>query len=143
MVLVPAPLLFLLFMGMQDRFFARWLLPVYPILCLLAAFGAVSAFERIPRVRPAWAATAAAIVLGAQGLVLSVHNDLVLSRADTRQLVREWLVENLPEGGRVVVEPIAPDQWATDPGDPSKLTAGGTRSSTRTAPYAASRQRSG
>ena len=38
-VLVPAPLVFLAFMGTQDRFFARWLLPVYPLLCLLAAWG--------------------------------------------------------------------------------------------------------
>ncbi len=127
LVLLPAPLLFLLFMGMQDRFFARWLLPVYPILCLLAAYGAVQALERIPRVRPTWAAVAAAVLLGAQGLVLSVHNDLVLSRDDTRQLVREWLVENLPPGGRLVMEPIAPDQWATDPGRPTDATAGGTR----------------
>ena len=126
-VLIPAPLLFLLFMGMQDRFFARWLLPVYPILCLLAAFGAVSALERVPRLRPAWAAAAAALLLGAQGLVLSVHNDTVLAREDTRQLVREWLVANLPPGGRLVMEPIAPDQWATDPGRPMDVTPSGTR----------------
>ena len=127
LVLVPAPLLFLLFMGTQDRFFARWLLPVYPILCLLAAFAAVAALERVPRLRPAWAAAAAALLLGAQGLVLSIHNDLVLAREDTRQLLREWLVENLPAGGRVVMEPIAPDQWATDPGRPLDVTASGTR----------------
>jgi hypothetical protein len=127
LVLVPAPLLFLLFMGTQDRFFARWLLPVYPLLCLLAAFGAVRALQRIPRMRPAWAAAAAALLLGVQGLVLSVHNDLVLSRDDTRQLVRVWLTENLPAGGRLVMEPIAPDQWATDPGEPSRATASGTR----------------
>jgi hypothetical protein len=127
LVLIPAPLVFLLFMGMQDRFFARWLLPVYPILCLLAAYGAVHAFQRLPRMRPQRAVAAAAVVLAAQGLVLSVHNNRVLSRDDTRQLVREWLVENLPEGERLVVEPIAPDQWATDPGRPSALTSGGTR----------------
>ena len=40
-VLVPAPLLFLAFMGTQDRFFARWLLPVYPLLCLLAALSLI------------------------------------------------------------------------------------------------------
>ena len=127
LVLVPAVLVFLLFMGMQDRFFARWLLPVYPILCLLAAYGAVRALERVPRIQPAWAAAAAALLLGAQGLVLSVHNDLVLSRDDTRQVAREWLVENLPAGGRLVMEPIAPDQWATDPGSPSDATSSGTR----------------
>ena len=42
-VLVPAPLVFLVFMGGQDRFFARWLLPVYPLLCLLAAWAIVAA----------------------------------------------------------------------------------------------------
>jgi hypothetical protein len=127
LVLLPAPLLFLLFMGMQDRFFARWLLPVYPILCLLAAYGAVRLLERVPRVQPRYAAAAAAVLLGAQGLVLSVHNDLVLARDDTRQVVRDWLKDNVPEGGRIVMEPIAPDQWATDVGDPSEKTGNGNR----------------
>ena len=36
-LLVPAPLLFLAFMGLQGRYFGRWLLPIFPILCLLAA----------------------------------------------------------------------------------------------------------
>ena len=37
LVLVPAPILFVLFMGTQARYFGRWLLPVFPIACLLAA----------------------------------------------------------------------------------------------------------
>ena len=37
-VLVPAPLLFLLFMGTQERFFGRWLMPVFPMICLLSAY---------------------------------------------------------------------------------------------------------
>jgi hypothetical protein len=40
-LLVPAPLLFLLFMGSEGRYFGRWLLPIFPILCLLAAFAAL------------------------------------------------------------------------------------------------------
>jgi 4-amino-4-deoxy-L-arabinose transferase-like glycosyltransferase len=36
-LLVPAALLFLAFMGLQGRYFGRWLLPIFPILCLLAA----------------------------------------------------------------------------------------------------------
>ena len=40
-MLVPAPLLFLAFMGLQGRYFGRWLLPIFPILCLLAAFFAL------------------------------------------------------------------------------------------------------
>ena len=68
-------LLLLLFLGLQDRFFARWILPVYPLLCLLAAWAAIEALRRAPA--PALIAGA---LLCAQGLVFSIHNDLVLSR---------------------------------------------------------------
>jgi len=122
LVLVPAPLLFLLFMGLQDRFFARWLLPVYPLLCLLAAIGALEALRRVPA--PALVAT---VLLCAQGLVFAIHNDVILSRPDTRALARAWMVDNVPEGTKVVIEPIAPDQWAMDVGHPSRLTRTGHR----------------
>src|ERR1700730_297894 len=36
-LLVPAPILFLAFMGLQGRYFGRWLMPILSILCLLAA----------------------------------------------------------------------------------------------------------
>ena len=54
----------------------------------------------------------------AQGLVFTVHNDLVLAKADTRQVARDWMVQNIPSGTNIVVEPIAPDQWAMDVGHP-------------------------
>ena len=123
LVLVPAPLLFLLFMGLQDRFFARWLLPVYPLLCLLAASAALEALRRVA----APALVADGVLLCAQGLVFAVHNDLILSRPDTRALARDWMVANVPEGTKVVIEPIAPDQWAMDVGHPSRLTRTGHR----------------
>ena len=137
LVLIPPVLVFLLFMGSQERFFARWLLPAYPLLCLLAAWAAVSGLRALLgrvallRARPVLAAglTAglAAVVLGAQGAVLSLHNDRVLAREDTRNAARDWMVANIPEGSKVVVEPVFPDQWASDPGDPSRVTGNGTR----------------
>jgi 4-amino-4-deoxy-L-arabinose transferase-like glycosyltransferase len=130
-VLVPPVLIFLVFMGTQDRFFARWLLPVYPLLCLLAAYGAVAlatwALERARRPRPAWAAVAAAVLLCAQGLVFAVHNDVVLARPDTRQLAREWMVEHVRPGAKVVIEPVVPDAWASDPGRALPVTGNGAR----------------
>lgn len=131
-VLVPPVVVFVAFMGTQDRFFARWLLPVYPLLCLLAAHAAVTgaawALRRLPR-RPApvWAAVAAGILLCAQGALFSVHNDGVLAREDTRGLAREWMVRHVPEGAKVVIEPVVPDGWATDPGHPSRATGNGSR----------------
>jgi hypothetical protein len=123
LVLVPAVVVFLLFMGTQDRYFARWLLPVYPLACLLAAYGAIAAVTLLVR-RPALAAGLAGVLLCAQGLVFAVHNDVVLARDDTRQLAREWMVEHVPPGTRVVIEPVMPDSWASDPGTALRGTTG-------------------
>jgi hypothetical protein len=112
-ILVPAPLAFLLFMGLQDRFFARWLLPVYPLLCVLAAWAAVALATRVPlRTRPV--AVAFGVLLCLQGLVFSIHNDIALSRPDTRQLARNWMVDNVPIRSKVVIEPFVPAAWAAD-----------------------------
>ncbi|MEJ7893044.1 MAG: glycosyltransferase family 39 protein [Solirubrobacteraceae bacterium] len=112
LLLIPAPLLFFAFMGSQERFFARWALPVYPFIILLAAWGAVRLLERVPRVGPAVVVGVAALALGAQGLVYSVHNDTVLTLPDTREDAREWMLANIPAGAQVVIEPIAPDAWS-------------------------------
>jgi hypothetical protein len=54
------------------------------------------------------------VLLCAQGLVFSVHNDVVLSRDDTRQLARDWMVEHIPIRSKVVIEPFVPAAWAAD-----------------------------
>jgi Dolichyl-phosphate-mannose-protein mannosyltransferase len=129
-VLAPAPLIFLIFMGSQSRFFGRWLMPVFPIACLLAAYLVVrladAAGARRPALRPALLALGAVALCG-QGLVYSLHDGQVLSRPDTRNLARAWLVANVPEHARIVVEPVVPDAWAQDLGHPSALTANGDR----------------
>jgi Dolichyl-phosphate-mannose-protein mannosyltransferase/Alg9-like mannosyltransferase family len=124
-LLLPAVIVFIAFMGAQDRFFARWMLPIYPLLCLLAAYGAVALTEK--RGQTPFFGGVVVVLLLAQGLVYSVHNDLVLARDDTRQVAREWMVANVPEGSNVVVEPVFPHQWAMDPGRPSTLTGSGNR----------------
>lgn len=129
-VLVPAPVLFLLFMGTQERFFGRWLMPIFPLLCLLAAYAIFSAARAGGRRWPALAPTlvvAAAVVLWGQGIVYSLHIGQVLSRADTRNVTREWFVEHVPPRTKVVVEPVVPDGWAQDVGNPSPLSANGNR----------------
>ncbi len=71
-----------------------------------------------PAPRVALAALLVAALL-AQGLVYSVHSGLVLSRADTRNLTRAWMLAHIPAGATIVVEPVAPDEWAqrSDPRD--------------------------
>jgi 4-amino-4-deoxy-L-arabinose transferase-like glycosyltransferase len=124
-LLVPAPVLFLLFMGLQGRYFGRWLMPILPLLCLLAAFFALwlaarlgalasrAAAARRTRLALAAAGVLAALLL-AQGLVYSVHSGLVLARADTRNATREWMLAHVPRRARIVAEPISPDGWARE-----------------------------
>ncbi len=67
------------------------------------------------RTRPAIgvAALLAALLL-AQGLVYSVHSGLVLARADTRNVTREWMLAHVPRRARIVAEPVSPDGWARE-----------------------------
>jgi hypothetical protein len=164
-LLVPPPLLFLVFMGLQGRYFGRWLLPIFPIVCLLAAYFALQLAStcaqrlaakrggrppgekeegREPRTaRPAGDgaspssptragrglsrgfAALVVVALCAQGLLYSVHSDVVLSRADTRTLTREWMVAHIPQSARIVAEPVSPDAWAGDIGHFNPATADG------------------
>jgi 4-amino-4-deoxy-L-arabinose transferase-like glycosyltransferase len=121
-LLVPAPVLYLAFMGgLQGRYFGRWLLPIFPILCLLAAFFALDLVRRVTRTKPRWRPVLialAVLALCAQGALYSVHSALVLSRADTRNLTRAWMVAHIPPGTPIVVEPVVPDGWVRDIGHP-------------------------
>jgi len=129
-VLAPAPILFVLFMGTQERFFGRWLLPVFPFVVLLAAWAALELADRAslrrPALRPTLVAVAAVAICG-QGLVYALHIGQVLSREDTRNLARAWMVEHVPPRTKIAVEPVVPDQWAQDIGNPSRLTRNGNR----------------
>ena len=115
--LVPWPLLFILYMGTQERFFGRWLLPALPALAILAGLAATRLLDLVGARRPralVIAAAGVAVALAAQGLYYSVHVDRVLSNDDTRNLARAWMTANVPPGSKVVVEPIVPDAWFAD-----------------------------
>lgn len=118
-ILVPAPIAFILFMGDQQRYFGRWLMPIFPIVALLAAYGTVeivrwlAAHARIPAISSASVLTT---LLLTPSVVAVIHNDRVLSRPDTRNLTRTWMVQHVPAGAKVVIEPIVPTSWASDIG---------------------------
>ena len=108
LLLLPAPVLYILFMGIQERYFGRWLLPILPMICLLAAYGTSRLLGALGEGRSrivAAAVTAVAVtVLLGQSLVFDIHNDLVLSREGTRNQTRTWMVENVPPQTRIFVD---------------------------------------
>jgi hypothetical protein len=130
LVLMPGPIVFIIFMGDQQRYFGRWLMPIFPIVALLAAYATAELVRWLARAHrfpaPLGAAVAAVLLL-AQSLVAVLHSDAVLSRPDTRSLTRAWMVENVPPGSRVVIEPLVPDNWAMDVGRPLPFTPRGER----------------
>ena len=105
-LLLAFPVFLYLYMGAQGRYFGRWLLPAYPVLCVLAGYGVVSLATALRR--PALLSAVFAALLCAQGLLASVHVDRVLGREDTRAQALDWLRANVPEGERIVVEPFVP-----------------------------------
>jgi hypothetical protein len=130
LVLLPAPIAFIVFMGDQQRFFGRWLMPIFPIVALLAAYAAVELARWVARkfaVPGALAGVAVALLALGQSAVAVVHDDAVLSRPDTRNLTRAWMVDNVPAGAKVVIEPLVPDNWASDIGSPLPWTPSGDR----------------
>ncbi|MBS1870480.1 MAG: glycosyltransferase family 39 protein [Actinobacteria bacterium] len=130
LVLLPAPFLYVLYMGAQERYFGRWLLPVLPLAILLAAYAGVALARALATRAPRLAAPAAALValaLLAQGLVASLHVDRVLARPDTRGSARTWLLAHVPAGAKVVIEPFVPARWLEDPDRADPATPGGGR----------------
>ncbi len=118
-LLVPAAVLFVAFMGLQGRYFGRWLMPIFPIACLLGAFFVVALvrWAARPLSEPAPRAALAALLVAAllvQGLVYSIHAGIVLSRADTRNLTRGWMLSHIPAGAKIVAEPVEFEEWARE-----------------------------
>ena len=109
-LLIAFPLLLWLYMGAQTRHFGRWLMPIYPALCVLAGIAAIALVDRV-RWRPAVLTGLLAVVLCVQGVAAAVHIDRVLGREDTRTLARAWMEANIPAGAGVVVEPFVPGNW--------------------------------
>ena len=100
-LLLIFPVALFLYLSVQSRFFGRWLLPVYPVLALLAGY----AFVRGARAGSARARAALAVAGGRrrrcvlllwQPLAADARSMAVLGNEDTRAIARQWLAEQLP-----------------------------------------------
>src|SRR4029450_2952667 len=68
--------------------------------------------DRSPRAR------GGRLVVWGQRMVYSLHSAMTLSRTDTRNATRAWLVENVAPGTKIVVEPVVPAGGAAGLGNP-------------------------
>lgn len=99
---------------------ARPLLPLTPIVCLLAAAG-IDGLSRAIAAVPAWRRPLPRLLLpvGLAVLLLAVLGSRMareqreFERRDTRQVTAEWLRASVPQGARVAVEQTGPAHLAT------------------------------
>ena len=123
LLLLLFPLALFLYMSLQSRYFARWILPLYPMLALLCGVALAEAAALLrarPRLQPAGLVLLSLLVL-AQPVAADVRTAQVLGRTDTRNLAREFLVNRHPPGLRAAIEPalpVVPDvYYRSRPGD--------------------------
>jgi hypothetical protein len=90
LVLLAFAVPYMLVLGRGPLVFARYMVPLVPILCITAAVGLVAAVEWLPRRRLAASLLLAALV-AAPSLRASIDLDRVLMRADSRVLAAHWL----------------------------------------------------
>ena len=106
-VLVLFPLLLLVFLCTAERFFARWLLPAYPVLALLAGLAITRIASRLSQ-RPATRSAVLAVLLAlivAQPLAADFRTAVLLGRTDTRRATWNFLIDSLPQRTQIVIEP--------------------------------------
>jgi hypothetical protein len=128
-LLLLFPVLLVVYMSLQSRYFARWILPIYPVLALLCGVALVQLAGLLrsrPRLQPVALAALTLAVL-AQPLVADVRTAAVLGRTDTRNMARDFLVERYPPELRVAIEPALPVvpevYYRSRPGDDGPATA--------------------
>jgi hypothetical protein len=134
LLLAVFPVVLFLYLCTAGRFFARWLMPTYPVLALLAGVALAGLAGRVPG-RPWVRAGVLGLLLAAvlaQPIAADLRTGHLLNRTDTRLLARDFLLAELPRRARVVVEPATPRGYFLDQvtrgfrAPPETLVAGGT-----------------
>ena len=108
-VLLVIPIAHFYLISKQQLVYGRYLLPMVPMLCLLAAMAVVSGVSllrryeipRGPRAALIAMLTAAALVHPAYA---SIKFDQLIGRRDTTRMAYDWIQQNIPPGSIIVLE---------------------------------------
>jgi 4-amino-4-deoxy-L-arabinose transferase-like glycosyltransferase len=106
---VTFPLVYFYFLSGQTLVYGRYLMPLVPFVCLLAAAGAVSGVSLLRRFdipRAARTAIIAAITVAAvlPPALQSLDFMRNLTRTSTVELAHAWMLDNIPKGASIVIE---------------------------------------
>jgi hypothetical protein len=90
----------------SHLYYGRYVLPLLPGLCILAAFALADLVGRVraPARTSAVLASIVAVLLVLEPALASIRWDLRLARVDTRTMAAEWIEARVPDGARVLLE---------------------------------------
>lgn len=112
-LLIVFPVLYLWFISRQTLVFGRYLMPLVPFVCLLAATAVVSGVSQlrrfsIPRALRTTLIVALTVAALLPATVMSINFTRSLTRAGTAAHAYEWLTANVPPDATLVVEAGGP-----------------------------------
>jgi 4-amino-4-deoxy-L-arabinose transferase-like glycosyltransferase len=110
LILAPYVLVYFLYISTWKALADRYLLPILPLLVLLAVRLCVDAVRLPKKGRTAAAVAVAGVLAVALGapLVSSLEFNGTLAGADTRLTAKAWVEENLPAGSVIAAENYGP-----------------------------------
>jgi hypothetical protein len=108
-VTIVFPLIYFYFLSGQTLVYGRYLLPLLPFVCLLAAAGCVSGVSLLRRFDIPRAARTVIIAGVTIAAVLppawqSLDFMRALTRVSTVELAYTWMLDNLPQDASIVIE---------------------------------------
>lgn len=103
------PLLYFWLISRQTLVFGRYLMPLIPFVCVLAASAVVSGVSllrrfdipRAPRTALIAGLTVAALLPPA---IQAVGFNMMITRTSTVEQAHEWILENIPNGSKIAIE---------------------------------------
>lgn len=128
LLLLAFPLPYLAIIGTWASRFERYAVPLLPVAGLLAAVGLAALTSRVlPR---PWAArrglvcATAAVAVAGLPLAHVLRYEVLLARADSREVAARWMEGNLEDGSRVAMEPYSPPvSWRDEAGRVQRVTS--------------------
>jgi hypothetical protein len=110
LLIAPYVVVYFLYIGTWKELADRYLLPIVPLLILLAVRVSVELAWMRPRARRFAVPAAVAVLAVAFALPLSASLDFdrTLSGADTREIALEWIQRSIPAGSLIGVENWGP-----------------------------------
>lgn len=111
--------------SLVSTYFARYVLPLAPLLVLLAAGAMAAALKavqgRLSTFHTQIIAVVILILLLAYSTLAAVRHDDLLTRVDTRTLAKQWMEDHVPSGTRIVAQWFGPP--LSTAGDPEPNSA--------------------